>query len=402
VDLFRSDDGGRTWGLANYWWAGELGAKAGFAHSDQHALVFHPRYDGAGNQILFVAGDGGVYRTANARAAVARGAAAPCGPAGLAVTWTSLDHGFGVAQFYHGAVFPDGRSYLGGAQDLGTIRGGDAEGPEGWRQVIGRDGGYVAIDPANPNVVYAESERLSFVKSTDGGNTFAPAAGGIAGTFDYIVPFTLDPQDPRRLWLGGDSLWRSDDGAASWSRASPVLGQNGFDLVSAIAVSPQDSRRVLAGTAQGTIQRSDDALAGFPGAPWTAVRPREGFVSSLVFDPRDSAVVYATYATFGGSHVWKSTDGGTTWRSLDGSGAGALPDLPGHVLAVDPRHAERLYLGTDLGVFVSLDGGATWAVEDAGFPHVVTESLAVVSGPAGVSLFAFTHGRGAWKIRLPE
>ena len=153
---------------------------------------------------------------------------------------------------------------------------------------------------------------------------------------------------------------------------------------------------------EGTIQRSDNALAGFPGALWTAVRPREGFVSSLVCDPRDSATVYATYATFGGAHVWKSTDGGTNWRSLDGAGATALPDLPVHALAIDPRHPERLYLGTDLGVFVSLDGGATWTVEDAGIPHVVTESFVVAPGPSGVSLFAFTHGRGVWKTQLPD
>ena len=110
-------------------------------------------------------------------------------------------------------------------------------------------------------------------------------------------------------------------------------------------------------------------------------------------------MVYATYATFGGAHVWKSLDGGTNWQSVDGiGGAGALPDLPVHSLAIDPRHPQRLYVGTDLGVFVSLDGGATWAVEDSGFANVDTESL-VMAPPY---LFAFTHGRGAWRARLPD
>jgi len=404
VDLFRSDDGGRTWGLANYWWAGETGAQSGFAHADQHALVFHPRYDGAANQILLVAGDGGVYRTTNARAAVAKGAAAPCDTSASAVSWTSLNHGYGVTQFYHGAVFPDGRSYLGGAQDLGTVRGSEAAGPDGWRQVLGRDGGRVAIDPGNPSLVYAESERLSLVKSTDGGSTFAPAVSGInSGTFPYIAPFVLDPVDSRRLWLGGDVLWRSDDRAVTWSRASPLLGQNGLDLVSAIAVSPHDHQHVLAGTSQGTIQRSDSALTSSAATPWTPVHPRDGFVSSLVFDPRDASVAYATFATFGDAHLWKSRDGGATWQSLDGTGATSLPDLPVHALAIDPRHPERLYAGTDLGVFASLNGGATWAVENTGFANVVTESLVIVSGPSGVShLFAFTHGRGVWKTQLPD
>ncbi len=279
VDLFRSDDAGRTWGLANYWWEGN-----GFAHADQHALVFHPQYDGTRNQTLMVAGDGGVYRTDNARALVARGDAAPCDSSGSAVRWTSLDHGYSVTQFYRGAVFAGGLAYLGGAQDLGTIVGGDAGGPEGWRQVLGRDGGFVAV--------YAESDHLSFVKSTDGGNTFTSAAEGIGGaSFPYIAPFALDPLDGQRLWLGGDSLWTTDDGAEHWHRASSALGANALDLLSAVAVSPHDDQHVLAGTSQGLIVRNDAALSAVPGTPWLAAHPRDGFVSSLVFDPQDLGVV---------------------------------------------------------------------------------------------------------------
>ncbi|HYX26481.1 MAG TPA: hypothetical protein VFC23_20165, partial [Thermoanaerobaculia bacterium] len=267
---------------------------------------------------------------------------------------------------------------------------------------LDRDGGAVAIDPIDSRIVYAESERLSFVKSTDGGKTFTPAIAGIdGGSFPYIASFALDPGDPQRLWLGGDALWTSDDGAAHWRRASSAVGGNALDLVSAVAVSPHDGRHVLAGTSQGLIVRNDAAFSASAGTLWPAVRPRDGFVSSLVFDPQDPAVVYATYATFGGAHVWQSRDGGTTWQSLDGTSgvsATALPDLPVHSLVIDPRHPQRLYVGTDLGVFVSLDGGATWAVENSGFANVVTESL-VVSPPF---LFAFTHGRGAWRARLPD
>ena len=403
VDLFRSDDGGRTWGLANYWWEGN-----GFAHADQHALVFHPSYDGTRNQTLLVAGDGGVYRTDNARAPVARGDAAPCDSSGSAVRWTSLDHGYGVTQFYDGAVFPGGLSYLGGAQDLGTIVGGDAAGPEGWRQVLGRDGGFVAIDPDHPQTVYAESDHLSFVKSTDGGNTFTSAVDGISGgTFPFIMPFALDPLDSQRLWLGSDSLWTSDDGAATWRRASSALGANGLDFLSAIAVSPHDDQHLLAGTSLGLIVRIDAASSAVPGTLWPAAHPRDGFVSSLVFDPQDLGVVYATYATFGGAHVWKSLDGGTTWQGIDGTGSSRLPDLPAHSLVVDPRHPQHLYLGTDLGVFASRDGGVTWAVANLGFANVVTEFLGLAPPDPGAPaaapvLFAFTHGRGAWRTALPD
>jgi hypothetical protein len=124
-------------------------------------------------------------------------------------------------------------------------------------------------------------------------------------------------------------------------------------------------------------------------------------VSSVAFDPSDPAVVYATYSSFGGVHVWKSADGGATWIGLDGVGKGALPDLPVNAIAVDPEDSRNLYLGTDLGVFVSRDGGANWLVENTGFANVITSWLTVLKGPGHTrTLFAFTHGRGAWKITL--
>jgi len=76
IDLFRSDDGGANWGLASYWWADRSAPQ--YTHPDQHAIIFHPQYNGASNQTMFVAGDGGIFKTANARGSVATGSGAPC------------------------------------------------------------------------------------------------------------------------------------------------------------------------------------------------------------------------------------------------------------------------------------------------------------------------------------
>jgi hypothetical protein len=79
-----------------------------------------------------------------------------------------------------------------------------------------------------------------------------------------------------------------------------------------------------------------------------------------------------------------------------------LPDIPVHSLVVDPADPARLYLGTDLGVFISVDGGRRWLVEDTGFGAAVTEWLALTHDASGRRrLFAFTHGRGAWRVDLP-
>ena len=135
VDWFRSDDGGRNWGLASY---GYGGTGSWYAHADQHAITFHPNYDGDANQTVLIGNDGGVFRTSNARAITATDDRAPCGGSGIAVAWSSLNRGYGVTQFYHGTAFPDGTRYLAGAQDNGTIYGSDELGIDGWRLSVRR------------------------------------------------------------------------------------------------------------------------------------------------------------------------------------------------------------------------------------------------------------------------
>ena len=387
VDAFRSDDGGRTWGLASYWWvAPEVPA---YLHADQHAIVFDPRYDGTSNRTMYFANDGGVFRTDDGVAEVSTGVQAACA-AKSGFTFTPLNHSYGVTQFYHGAVFPDGRRFVGGTQDNGTITGNLDDGPNGWRRTLGGDGAYVAIDRANPNHVYGEFQNGNLMHSLNGGATWHTARGGLNDDFLFVAPFVLDPQNGTRLWIGGRRLWHTHDRGNSWTAASTQLPAQ----VSAIAVAPDDSNLVLAGTDEGHIIRNSAALTATQSTAWTVTQPREGFVSSIVFAGASS--VYATYAGFGGAHVWRSTDRGATWSALDSN----LPDIPVHSIAIDPTRPGRLYLGTDLGVFVSYDDGASWNVENTGFASVVTETVVIAQGARGPAVYAFTHGRGAWRAEL--
>ncbi|HVR95308.1 MAG TPA: hypothetical protein VMW27_01750 [Thermoanaerobaculia bacterium] len=400
IDLFRSDDGGRNWGLASYWWAKFPYAEEApsYAHADQHFIVFHPRYDGTSNRTLFVTNDGGIFRTDDALAATARGALAACEPSNSQLVWTALNNGYGVTQFYHGAPYPDGRRYLGGTQDNGTIRGSDGDGADAWETLLGGDGGYAAVHPQNPDILYASYQGLSLSKSVDGGQTWDFAVEGIDGLTLFIAPYVMDPNDPERLWLGGEGLWRTDNGAGLWQTAAAPFFD--FGAVSALAVARGNPDRVLAGTMDGYVLRTDAGRTADPSTVWPAVRPRTGWVSSVAIDPANADVVYATYSTFGGTHVWKSTNGGATWRGIDGTGNRKIPDIPVHTLVVDPSRSSRLFVGTDLGVFVSTDGGAAWAVENTSFANVITEWLTVIAGPSGPTLFAFTHGRGAWRVPI--
>ncbi len=404
VDLFRSDDGGETWGLASYWWRWALDEQPGpsYVHADQHAIVFHPDFDGTNVTTMFSGNDGGIFRTDNPYAPIGHDETAICDPARSDVVFENLNHGLGITQFYHGAPFPGGEGYLGGTQDNGTILGLDQWGPDGWLRISGGDGGYVAIDPTDPQILYVESQGFGFRKSIDGGLTFESAVEGITENrwdFLFITPFVMDPNESTRLWTGGRRLWRTDDSAAEWMPAS--INPLGSGQISALAVELGNSQLVLVGTTNGFIHRNEYALMADAETVWPATRPREGFVSSLAFDATSPGVVYATYAGFGGAHVWRSEDGGGSWMSIDGSGAAAVPDIPVHSIVIDPANPGRLYLGTDLGVLTSISGGRTWAVENTGFANVVTEWLSLGSDVAGSPwLFAFTHGRGAWKVDL--
>ncbi|MCA9926900.1 MAG: hypothetical protein KC419_00430, partial [Anaerolineales bacterium] len=407
IDLFRSNNGGQDWDLGSYWWGNK--SHPLYVHADQHIITFHPNYNGTTNTTMFVGNDGGIFRTDNARDNLFGGMPNLCNPSGLntagRVNWTDLNNGYAVTQFYHGLPYPNGETYFGGTQDNGTNRGNDTDGANAWHEIMGGDGGYVAVDPTNTNVLFAETTGLSLARSTNGGTTFSGTTFGISessGNFLFINPFVMDPGNPQILWTGGRFLWRSTDQGSNWVQAS---GLNPSGSFSAHAVAPTDSNYVVSGTSNGYLVRSQTALSTNSSTFWPSSRPARGYVSWVTFDPTNKNIVYATYSTFGVDHVWKSSNRGATWTAVDNRGAAnGIPDIPVHTIAVDPTDTDRLYVGTDLGIFISTDGGDNWSVANNGFAHVVTEALAVTkvsSSPAAYQLFAFTHGRGVYRIDLP-
>ncbi|HEU4837155.1 MAG TPA: Ig-like domain-containing protein [Pyrinomonadaceae bacterium] len=448
VDLFRSDNGGVNWGVASYWWFQGDGTPPNngdpqLVHADNHIIQFHPSYNGTTNQTMFVGDDGGIYKTDNAKAGnvgYSTGAtvgggtittASPiCGaafaPGALftvpdPVIWGPLNNNYAVTQFYHGLPYPNGQTYFGGTQDNGTNRGTDAAGPNAWARINGGDGGYVAVNPANTNTIFFETTGLSLRRSTNGGASSASVISGIAGdVFPFITVFRMDPNTPTRLWIGGRFMWRTDNNATNWTRTSNAQQTGGS--ITAMAIAPGNSNVVINGAASGQLRRTTIGTtanaASVLATTWLqSFTPRgngNGTISWVEYDPSNANNVWATISTFNGTpnvngtsagHVFKSTDGGNTWTLADGTqtagNVNAIPDIPAHSVAIDPNDGQRIYVGTDLGVFVSLDGGANWARETTGFSNTVVESLTAVNNNGVTSLFAFTHGRGAFKVTIP-
>jgi photosystem II stability/assembly factor-like uncharacterized protein len=401
IDLMRSDDGGRNWGVASYWWFDATDPN--YAHADNHAITFHPKFNGDSNRQMFVASDGGVHRTLDARAAVGTTVSAVCGnTVDNAVQWTSLNNGYQVTQFYHGATYPDGSSFFGGTQDNGTVRG-TTGGGQLWQSIRGGDGGYVAVDQGNTDILYGEYTGKSLERSTDGGVNWADITAGVTeagGNFQFIHPFAMDPTNSQRLWYGGAFAWRSNNRGTSWTRVSNSFGAR----IASWAISTLDPNRVYVGvqhlgtTTSGRVFTTNAATTLGGPVTWASAQPRQGYVSSVAIDPANPLIAYATYSTynFGTNvgHVFKTTNGGALWTRIDAT----LPDMPVHSVVVHPTQPNTLYIGTDLGVFVTLDGGVSWMRENTGFANVVTEHLEINNG----RLFAFTHGRSAWSVPLSD
>lgn len=445
VDLWRSDDAGVNWGIASYWGQQYMPGVplSNYSHADQHGIWFPPNYNGGTVKTMYVSNDGGVHRTLDATVAVgtsstnSQASNSICGQANRpAIAWSSLNNGYQVTQFYHGTVYPNGQSYFGGTQDNGTnLRAESTMGANQWSEINGGDGGYVAVDPTNTNILYSETTGISIDKSTDGGANWAGATAGITDVGGlFINPFLLDPNLNTRLFTSGRSIWRSINSAGTWTQASTALtartcGASAFnDNYSAYAVAPGDSNLMVMGTDLGRLCRLTNATTSTNATTPTCTTPFGattcGTISSIAFDAtqatstaQNSRVVFATVSDFGLNHVWKSTDGGQSWNPIDNQAGttGRLPDVPAHTIVTDAAYGvgQRLYVGTDLGVFVSIDSGLNWMRENAGFANTPVEWLVMhnrtigtgamataAKAPASGQLFAFTHGRSLFKTNL--
>ena len=402
LDVFRSDDGGVTWGWTNM---------EGGGHVDQHAIAFDPGYDGQTNQTLWVGNDGGMFSTANALAAVSTGSQAMCSAKSIALKWINQNHGFGATQFYHGTVVPGGMSYFGGTQDNGTPIGTDALGPNGWGSLYGGDGGQVAVDPIDPNVMFYEYTNLALRKTVNGGVTNYSAINGITETgsdFSFINYYTQDPSDPLKMYTGATQLWRTVDEAENWTAASAPIAkfEGSTDTISAITVDPNNPNHLVFGTVYGgSVYSVTNAITSDANAVFPYSSPRTGWVSQIVFDPTTAGRIYVAYNTFRSSpatdsEIYVSQDGGVTWTPLGLNGTAPLPDIPVDTILLDPDNPGTLYAGTDEGLLVSFDRGVTWTRDANPFADALIESLVIQHQGGNKFLYAFTHGRGVWKVNL--
>lgn len=388
ISLWRSTDSGNTFAQIS-------NGGGNSAHSDHHVIVAHPGFDNNNNTQVFFGNDGGIYRADDVNAAVPLG--------GTTINFTELNNGLGITQFYGAAGNVNSGVIVGGAQDNGTLAGRKGGfHTEDWTAMAGNDGGSCAADQTNSNYFYGESQRLQINRSSDGGASAVSIASGIAdaGTLNtnFIAPFVLDPNDPNTILAGGLSLWRSNDvrtapANPTWSSVPKPNGAN--SLISAITISPGGSNFVVVGHNNGDIYRTFNGTAGSPS--WLQINTPTAanhFVTRLAIDnARTPNWIYATFGGFTTDNVFRTTDLGATWTDITGTGLTGLPNVPVRSLVYHPINHNLLYVGTEIGIFTSDDGGATWEPVQNGPANVSVDELFWM----GNDLIAATHGRGLYQ-----
>jgi photosystem II stability/assembly factor-like uncharacterized protein len=378
-----STDGGASWSSI-----GE-GTRRG-PHRDHHALAF----DARNPPRLLDGNDGGIWRLLDR--------------SGPTSTWDNLNTNLQITQFVGIALHPTNpNTAYGGTQDTGVMKfGGDVR----WVRQLRGDGGAFAVNPLHPKRVYAISrsgcsDGKYFKRSNNGGGKWVTKVPRIDQfstdpcdpPLNFYPPFVLEPTNATpaqdRLLLGTNRVFQTVNGAEEWNPISTpgTAGWTGSDrdLVDSIAAAPSDVNTIYA-SAGGHIFVTFDR-----GANWHQrdIPTVSDHFAALVVDPTNNLIAYAVRDRFTGGHVFRTTDGGHNWIDISGD----LPDIPTQTIVLDPRVTPNIiYLGTDRGVFSSMDLGLHWSVFGTGFPNAQVVELKL--NPNLNILAAGTHGRGVWEI----
>jgi photosystem II stability/assembly factor-like uncharacterized protein len=400
-NLIMSDDAGKSFTV--------VGGFQG-AHGDMHALWVDP----TNPQTVIAGDDGGIWYSYNGGTKWWKGENLP------------------ISQFYHVSV-DDADPYrvYGGLQDNSSWVG-DSQYPGGitnsrWENMYGGDGFWMFADPADPDYVYAEYQggfiaRIN--RKTLQGRQIQPKPNYKEKLrWNWNTPIALSPTEKGTIYIGSQFLFRSKNQGQTWDRISPDLTTNDPEkqkqelsggitvdnsaaemhtTIYSISESPKDKNVIWVGTDDGNVQVTRDG-----GKNWTNVvanvpnLPPNSWVSWVQASNFEPGTAYATFDrhTFGDhtAYLYRTGDFGKTWTPL--VSPQELSGVQGyaHVIKEDTVKPNILFLGTEFGLWVSVDTGKTWAqFKGNRFPAVAVRDIAIQ--PRDNELVLGTHGRGIWIV----
>jgi len=399
--LILSEDGGKSFAV--------VGGFQG-SHGDDHDVWIDP----VNPQIVFAGDDGGMWYSYNGGSKWWKGENLP------------------VSQFYHVSVDDDDPYHVyGGLQDNSSWVG-DSEYPGGitnhrWENMYNGDGFWMFPDPADADYIYAEyqgGEMGRINRHTHEARNIKPRPNyNEKLRYNWNTPIALSPNEKGTVYVGAQFLFRSRDHGQNWERISPDLTTNDpqkqkqeqsggvtvdnssaemHTTIYSISESLKDKNLIWVGTDDGNLQITRDG-----GKSWNNVvtnvpgLAKNSWVSWVQASNFDAGTAYAAFDrhTFGdmSPYVFRTTDYGKTWTPLvnaqDAKGVRGYA----HVIKEDLEKPDLLFLGTEFGLWISIDGGKNWAqFKGNHFPAVAVRDLAIQ--PRENDLVLATHGRGIWIV----
>jgi hypothetical protein len=363
INIWKSTNGGTSFSLTADW----MGAMAAYVHADIHSLIY------SNNGVIFAAHDGGLSKSIDA-----------------GKTWIDLTDGLGITQFYRMAHSAQNKSIMmGGSQDNGTslLSSGN------WNFSNGGDGMECLIDPKNSNIVYSSLYYGSFFISTNGGVNYTNLINSyeIGELGDWVTPITFDPKDPTTLYAAYKNVWKITNRGGG-KVAISNFSTNGPNA-RCIAVSPSDSRYIYVGYNFDGTGNYKTLVTEDGGQTWELLYNSGSLaVNSIAVHPTNPKKVWLALGGFvSGSKVIEITNGNP--KNVSGS----LINVPVNSIVYQNNSPDRLYIGTDVGVFTK-EGEAEWMQYGTSLPNVVVSDLEIHYGSK--LLRAATYGRGIWETDL--
>ena len=378
VPLLRSRDGGNTWksGVDNT------------VHVDHHAVFFDYRNP----NWVWVGNDGGPYLTKND-----------------GKKWTHLNN-LSVGQTTTVAV-DNATPYnvYTGLQDNGTMKGPSTYLPgispvDRWVDIGGGDGSAIAVDNRENGMVFVASQFGAHVAVDMKNNKSYSARPRETGTrANWISPIILSSFHQDIVYVGFNKLFRSFDQGRTYKAISPDLTKNRpngdvpHSTLKDISESPLKFGLIYCGADDGRMTMTPDGGVTWKDIPTPAP---EKWISRVVASRFDENTVYVSQNGYREddwkAYLWKSTDQGKTWTSIVGN----LPAESINVVREDSKNKDILYVGTDMGVYVTFDGGTTWETLHGGLGHLPVHDMVIQERE--YDLVIATHAKGCLVLPLKQ
>jgi hypothetical protein len=372
LDMFKSTTSGTSWTQITSWFSTST---SNFSHADIFDLYCDATY-------LYCASDGGLYRMTRSTD-----------------TWTNLHSNMQISQPYRLGVDPSASAAFVtmGLQDNGTYRNTGAQ----FLSIDGGDGMETVIKPSNTNVIYMSSQNGFFDRSDDGGatNTFifgtteaSAACGGCSDGGNWTTPIVLRPGNDNQVYIGYRNIYyNNSSGTGAWS----FINTGFASAIESLEFAPSNNT-ILYATDGAAVRRFNLSGAVWSNITITGTLPALSNITELAVDPTDANHVVLSVGGYSATQkvyeTFNANVGAPTWTPIVRN----LPNVPINCIVMNNDAVNSIYVGTDIGVFVTNDNRVNWIMYNNGLPTIRVYDLEINTALATDRIYAATFGRGVF------